>query len=153
MSSKLGTVFKTSFFYKIALVLLPIVFYPLLGKSNKIYKFTDENFFRALDSVKEQSVNLLTQQEIEKDVETKPYEDETPDVDSVFKKEEFPELISKNETYKAAKIDLLGMEKLRDDGEHKDLNELLKPQEQINYEKINNEIKKDDNDDIEMLDL
>ena len=45
------------------------------------------------------------------------------------------------------------MEKLRDDGEHKDLNELLKPQEQINYEKINNEIKKDDNDDIEMLDL
>lgn len=153
MSYKLGTVFKTSFFYKIALVLLPIVFYPLLGKSNKIYKFTDENFFRALDSVKEQSVNLLTQQEIEKDVETKPYEDETPDVDSVFKKEEFPELISKNETYKAAKIDLLGMEKLRDDGEHKDLNELLKPQEQINYEKINNEIKKDDNDDIEMLDL
>ena len=39
---KLGTIFNTSVGYKIGLVLLPIVFYPLLASSDKKYKAIDE---------------------------------------------------------------------------------------------------------------
>ena len=149
MSYKLGVVFKTKFSYKLGLVILPIIFYPLLGKSDKAYKVKDENFFRALDSVKNQSVNLMTQEEINEDVSKNlaldDDEDEVTNVDSVFKREQTVAQME-DEKYKASKIDLLDMNSEYNNDEKKDLSELLKPQEQIEKEKSKD-------DDLEMLDL
>ena len=44
MSYKLGTVFNTSFGFKMGLVFLPICFYPLLFISDKQYKISDEEY-------------------------------------------------------------------------------------------------------------
>ena len=64
MSYKLGTVFNTSFGFKMGLVFLPICFYPLLFISDKQYKISDEEYFKALDNAKDESINLMTQDEI-----------------------------------------------------------------------------------------
>ena len=107
MSYKLGTVFNTSFGYKLGLVFLPICFYPLLFISDKQYKISDEEYFKALDDAKGESINLMTQDEI--NAENNEIVDEGPIVDSVFKSD--LQLMEKPAPYKAAKIDLLGMEK------------------------------------------
>lgn len=107
MSYKLGTVFNTSFGFKMGLVFLPICFYPLLFISDKQYKISDEEYFKALDNAKDESINLMTQDEI--NVENNEIVDEGPIVDSVFKSD--LQLMEKPAPYKAAKIDLLGMEK------------------------------------------
>ena len=101
MSIKLGSVFDVSTEYKIGLVLLPVVFYPLLFKSDAKYKYSDENYFLALDSARSDSINLMTQDEI-KDLSNTPFET-TEKVDSIFKTKS-----EENETsdvYRAAKID------------------------------------------------
>lgn len=107
MSYKLGTVFNTSFGFKMGLVFLPICFYPLLFISDKQYKISDEEYFEALDNAKDESINLMTQDEI--NAENNEIVDEGPIVDSVFKSD--LQLMEKPAPYKAAKIDLLGMEK------------------------------------------
>ena len=107
MSYKLGTVFNTSFGFKMGLVFLPICFYPLLFISDKQYKISDEEYFKALDNAKDESINLMTQDEI--NAENNEIVDEGPIVDSVFKSD--LQLMEKPVPYKAAKIDLLGMEK------------------------------------------
>lgn len=107
MSYKLGTVFNTSFGFKMGLVFLPICFYPLLFISDKQYKISDEEYFKALDNAKGESINLMTQDEI--NAENNEIVDEGPIVDSVFKSD--LQLMEKPAPYKAAKIDILGMEK------------------------------------------
>lgn len=107
MSYMLGTVFNTSFGFKMGLVFLPICFYPLLFISDKQYKISDEEYFKALDNAKDESINLMTQDEI--NAENNEIVDEGPIVDSVFKSD--LQLMEKPAPYKAAKIDLLGMEK------------------------------------------
>lgn len=107
MSYKLGTVFNTSFGFKMGLVFLPICFYPLLFISDKQYKISDEEYFKAFDNAKDESINLMTQDEI--NAENNEIVDEGPIVDSVFKSD--LQLMEKPAPYKAAKIDLLGMEK------------------------------------------
>ncbi len=107
MSYKLGTVFNTSFGYKLGLVFLPICFYPLLFISDKQYKISDEEYFKALDNAKGESINLMTQEEL--NAENDEVVDEGPLVDSVFKSD--LDLMEEVTPYKASKIDLLGMEK------------------------------------------
>lgn len=107
MSYKLGTVFNTSFGFKMGLVFLPICFYPLLFISDKQYKISDEEYFKALDNAKDESINLMTQDEI--NAENNEIVDAGPIVDSVFKSD--LQLMEKPAPYKAAKIDLLDMEK------------------------------------------
>ena len=107
MSYKLGTVFNTSFGFKMGLVFLPICFYPLLFISDKQYKISDEEYFKALDNAKDESINIMTKDEI--NAENNEIVDEGPIVDSVFKSD--LQLMEKPAPYKAAKIDLLGMEK------------------------------------------
>ncbi len=107
MSYKLGTVFNTSFGYKLGLVFLPICFYPLLFISDKQYKISDEEYFKALDNAKGESINLMTQEEL--NAENNEVVDEGPLVDSVFKSD--IDLMEEVTPYKASKIDLLGMEK------------------------------------------
>ncbi|UKI57848.1 MAG: DUF5684 domain-containing protein [Clostridium sp.] len=110
MSYKLGTVFNTTFGFKMGLVFLPICFYPLLFISDKQYKISDEEYFKALDDAKDESINLMTQDEI--NAENNEIVDEGPIVDSVFKSD--LQLMEKPAPYKSRlKIDLLGMEKKR----------------------------------------
>ena len=142
MSYKLGVVFKTSFVYKILIILLPIVFYPLLGSSNKVYKLKDDNYFKALDSARAESINLMTEEEIQKENEI-PYEEENVNVDSIFKSD--IQMMEQAAPYKAAKIDLYGMEKLKNqEEEKKDVAQMIKNQE---------EAKKEKKDQVETLDL
>ena len=125
MSYKLGTVFKTSFMYKIGLVVFPLMFYPLLGISNKQYKLSDEEYFKALDSARGESINLMTEEEIKKVNEEEPKD--TVQVDSIFKSD--IELMEKVAPYKAVKIDLLGMNKLQT-AEKMDMNDLMRSSNQ-----------------------
>lgn len=142
MSYKLGVVFKTSFVYKILIILLPIVFYPLLGSSNKVYKLKDDNYFKALDSARAESINLMTEEEIQKENEI-PYEEENVNVDSIFKSD--IQMMEQAAPYKAAKIDLYGMEKLKNqEEEKKNVAQMIKNQE---------EAKKEKKDQVETLDL
>ena len=80
------------------------------NKLNVFYamsKISDEEYFKALDNAKDESINLMTQDEI--NAENNEIVDEGPIVDSVFKSD--LQLMEKPAPYKAAKIDLLGMEK------------------------------------------
>ena len=112
MSYKLGTSFNTGMGYKLGLVLLPIVFYPLLAFSNKHYKVNDEAYFKSMESAKNDSINLMTDEEIRRAAEKLPH-DEKEDVDSIFKSN--IQMMEQVEPYKAAKIDVLGMERLKAD--------------------------------------
>lgn len=142
MSYKLGEVFRVGMFYKLGLILLPIVFYPILGSGKRIYKLKDDNYFKALDNARAESINLMTEEEIQEE-NNEVYEEENVDVDSIFKSD--IQQMEQAAPYKAAKIDLYGMEKLKNkEEEKKGLEEMLKTQE---------EIKKEKKEDIETLDL
>lgn len=110
MSYKLGVVFNTGFGYKIGLLIFPLMCYPLLSISEKPYKVSDDAYFKAMDSARGESINLMTDEEINKQYSNYK-EDESPKVDSVFKSN--IELMEQVEPYKAAKIDLLGLEKIK----------------------------------------
>lgn len=131
MFYKLGTAFNVSILYKIGLIFLPFIFYPLLAFSNKQYKFKDHEYFKALESAKNDNINLMTQEEINKLNEIQ--EEEMPEVDSIFKANVQP--MQEVTPYKAVKIDLLGMEKLKNN----------------NIQSKQNG--SDDNDNVEFLDL
>lgn len=110
MSYKLGVVFNTSLGYKIGLVMFPLMFYLLLSIGNKQYKLSDEAYFKAMDRIKDKDINLMTDEEIRKANESLPPE-EKEEVDSIFKSN--IQMMEQVEPYKAAKIDLLGLEKLK----------------------------------------
>ena len=141
MGVGLGKNFKCDAGFTVGLVLFPFIFYPMLAFSDKSYKVNDEQYFRALDSVRGENLNLMTQEEVNLQ-NTSVVEEENP-VDSIFKSD--IQQMEQAAPYKAAKIDLYGMEKLKNkDEEKKGLEEMLKTQE---------EIKKEKKDDIETLDL
>lgn len=121
---RLGSSFNTSMFYKIGLVVLPIVFYPLLAYGDKAYKLNDEEYFKALDNARGESINLMTQEEIK--AENNAPVDAKPPVDSIFKSN--IEMMEEVAPYKAAKVDLLGMEKLKQSTPQE---EMFKPIEQV----------------------
>ena len=134
MSFKLGGVFNTSLGFKIGLVICPLLFYLLLASSDKQYKLSDEEYFRGLDNsttqklvlpdkpvdespseqVQEQSLMVENETPVEERKTTFINEEFIKDepVDSIFKSG--PSTIEKSAPYKAAKIDLLGMEKLEE---------------------------------------
>ena len=144
MSYKLGTVFKTSTLFKLGLVVLPVIFYPALAFSNYQYKLSDEEYFKELDSARGDSINLMTEEDIkaENEVPLTKVEEEEKNVDSIFKSD--ISMMEKVAPYKAAKIDILGMEKLKDAPMEDDI---FKPIEKIEQKTENN------NNDIEKLDL
>ena len=74
------------------------------------YKLSDEEYFKAMDKIRDKDINLMTDDEIRKQTESLPKE-EKEDVDSIFKSN--IQLMEQVEPYKAAKIDILGMEKLK----------------------------------------
>ena len=139
MSVKLGKVFNAGTGYIIGLVLLPFLFYPLLAISDKQYKIADESYFKAMNNAKSESINLMTEEEI-KNINEIPVEEEK--VDSIFKSDIELKTADNAGPYKATKIDLLGMEKLKNASMDEDL---IKPI------KKNDDTKK--SDDIEMIDL
>ena len=84
MFYKLGNVFSTSMAFKIGLVLLPIVFFPLLASSDKQYKLADEEYLLKLDSAKDYSINLLSDEELkEKFKDTEEVKDEVQMMEEV----------------------------------------------------------------------
>ena len=144
MSYKLGQVFKVGFFYKIGLIVFPIGFYPLLGTGKRIYKLKDDNYFKALDNARADNINLMTEEE-ESPVsnDSQPYEEEQVEVDSIFKGN--VQVLEKNAPYKAAKIDLYGMEKLKNQEEEKKSVEEMA--------RIQQETQKEKKEEVETLDL
>ncbi len=154
---KLGTVFNVSIGYKIGLVFFPICFYPLLAFSDKQYKVTDEEYFKALDNAKGDSINLMTTEEIK---EQNNVIVEEPKVDSVFKSD--ISMMEKVSPYKAAKIDLIDIDKLNNEEVMED--NLLKPidvvappapveekKEEKGKSKFTSELEKEDK--VEYIDL
>ena len=156
MFYKLGSVFGCKFFYKLGLALLPIIFYPMLAFSDKQYKVADQEYFKMLVSARKQDLNLMTEQDIQ-ELNKTPVPEE-PKVDSIFKdvkptKEDI-------QPYKAVRIDLIGMNKLK----NANLNEKLNSKEEVNnnpspLKKSNFEMKELDDekakkkDNIEFVDL
>jgi hypothetical protein len=84
MSYKLAKVFRCGTGQMIGLMFLDIIFYPLLAKSDAGYKVTDTEYYRSLDSARNDSVHLMTQSEIDA---VNKIEEETNLVDSIFKSE------------------------------------------------------------------
>ena len=147
MSIKLGKVFKCSTGYIIGLVLLPFLFYPLLSISDKQYKIADEAYFKAMNNARSESINLMTEEEISA-LNSTPVEEENK-VDSIFKSEIELKATEAPGSYRATKIDLLGMEKLKEASNDE---QLLKPSVKVEDISDTPAVKKDDND-IEMMDL
>ena len=112
MSWKLGKVFNTSFAFRLGLVLCPLLFYPLLAYGDYQYKLADEDFFKEMNNTRSDSVNLMTEEEIKEINETPEVEEPQKEVDSIFKSD--TAIMEKTAPYKAAKIDILDMEKLKD---------------------------------------
>lgn len=129
MFYKLGSVFNTSFKFKIGLVLFPICFYPLLAYGEYKYKVSDEEFFKALDNAKGESINLLTPEEI-KEQNNVEEDKNAVNVDSIFKSDAV--LREKVDPYKAQKVDGLEDNVVSDVVENpfKPI-EIVKPPEQI----------------------
>jgi hypothetical protein len=109
ISWKVGSYFSCSTGFKIGLVVFPIVFFPLLFMSDKQYKMGDESYFKMMDNAHEETTNLMTQEEI-KTINETVYEPEV-EVDSIFKGK-LPE-IEQVGPYKATKIDIAALDKLK----------------------------------------
>ena len=95
----------------------------MLFFGDKQYKVSDEEYFKALNDVRGESINLMTDEEIK--AEESNIEEENINVDSIFKSniklEEAPE------KYRAVKIDLLNQNPLNNKDEM-NMEDLLKPQ-------------------------
>lgn len=143
MFYKLGSVFNTSNMFKIGISFLPIVFFPILASSDKQYKLADEDYLLKLDSAKDYSINLLSDEELkEKFKDTEEVEDKP--VDSIFKSE--LQMIEEAAPYKAKKNDFIEMENNNESNNKVEFVELN------DNKKDNNEITKKD-EKIEMIDL
>ena len=143
MFYKLGNVFSTSMVFKIGLVLLPIVFFPLLASSDKQYKLADEEYLLKLDSAKDYSINLLSDEELkEKFKDTEEVKEEP--VDSIFKSE--VQMMEEVAPYKAKRNDFIEIE--NSDKEQND-----KQKDNIEFVELdeNNKDKKEEK--MEIIDL
>ncbi len=153
MSYKLGKVFNTGTGFIMGLIIFPLMFYLLLALNNKPYKLTDESYYKAMDKIEDKGINLMTDEEIKIETSKLPQE-EANNVDSIFKSN--IQMMEQVEPYKAAKIDILGFEKLKNHKENddplKDLGNSLKtPQKELpKGVKIGEEEKKDK---FEVVDL
>ncbi len=143
MFYKLGNVFSTSTTYKIGLIVLPIVFFPLLASSNKQYKLADEEYLLKMDSAKDYSINLLSDEEIkEKYKDTQEPAEEK--VDSIFKSE--VQMMEEVEPYKAKRNDFIEIE----NNEESQSSNRNKDLEFVEFEDISKNKKEDK---VEMVDL
>ncbi len=140
MFYKLGNVFSTSGLFKVGLMFLPVIFFPILASSDKQYKLSDEEYLLKLDSAKDYSINLLSDEELkEKFKETE--ETKENEVDSIFKSE--VQMMDEVEPYKAKRNDFIEMENTNNNVEFVDLND-----------NINDEKKETKNEEkFEMIDL
>ena len=109
MSWKLGKVFKTGLFFKLGLVVLPILFYPILGSSKRVYKVRDVSFFKAISNQRAEDIDLTIKDDKKTEVEEE--EEDNVKVDSIFKSN--VQVMEQVAPYKAAKIDIYGMEKIK----------------------------------------
>ncbi len=163
MSYKLGVVFNCSTGYKLGLILLPIIFYPMLCFSNKQYKVSDEEYFKALDNARGGKATLMTNENPTPQNMFINEEEAQSTIDSIFKSEY--DMMEPPEKYKASKIDILANNNIdsvnkptyveeaytpnRDDGKPgMSIEELLKSENEM---KEQNGEKKEQK--IEMLDL
>ena len=156
MSYKLGVVFNTSIGFKIGLIVFPLMFYLLLSINNKPYKLSDEEYFKAMDKIRDKDINLMTDEEIKIASEKLPKE-EKEKVDSIFKSN--IQMMEQVEPYKAAKIDLLGLEKLKNHPYEEDptVKEFgFGTKEKVNEqpkEEVKEEKKEEKKEEIEVVDL
>ena len=114
MGAGLGKNFKCSGGFTAGLMFLPMFFYPMLAFSDNSYKVSDEKYFKALDSVRGENLNLMTQEDVNHQNNV-VVEEENP-VDSIFKSD--LQLMEQAPTYRASKIDqnvLEGMDSLPTD--------------------------------------
>ena len=137
MFYRLGIFFNTSFPFKLGLAILPIIFYPILAFSNRQYKAADEEYFKLLDGSRKKKINLMTPQVEEPN---KNVTEEDPKVDSIFKSE--IEEKQASEPYKAVRIDVLGLNKLKQNNE-----------KEINIKEKSSKTSKNKKDDVEYIDL
>lgn len=157
MSIKLGKVYNADTKMKIGLIMLPFIFYPLLARSKVYYKVSNDEYLRALDNAKHESVNLMTQDEI-KALNNQEYE-EKENVDSIFKR--IVEVKEAPEKYKAVKLDAEMLDKVKNLEYYDTTFKPIEKVEQIEYQKENDnpneekkftsELKKDNN--VEYIDL
>lgn len=101
MSYKLGKVFYADTKLLLGLILCPPIFYIILFNSDRKYALRDEEYFKALDSARGETINLMTETEV-KDLNNAKVEDYSQ-VDSIFKSQ--AQQIEQADTYKANKID------------------------------------------------
>ncbi len=145
MLYRLGSVFNTSFAFKMGLIFLPIICYPLLALGNNQYKVAHNRNNYA--DMKVNDINLMTQEELNKLNSSIP-EDGTPKVDSIFRG------VVKTEDevhpYKAVKADILGIQKLRNADTSKGIELKTYPEVKQSGEQNNSEVK--DNN-IEYIDF
>lgn len=136
MFYKLGSVFNTSVINRIGLVLFPIIFYPLLAFSDKQYNVNDKDYLSMLESAKDESINLLSDEELKALNNTN--EEETEAVDSIFKSE--VQMMEEVAPYKAKKNNYV---EVHDENNNK---------KEIEFIELEGDSKKD-KDNIEMIDL
>jgi hypothetical protein len=153
MFFKLGSVFGCNGFFKLGLAIFPVICYPILSLGNKQYKLNDQEYFKMLDNTRKKDLNLMTEKEIQQ-LNTEPVVEE-PQVDSIFKEQT---VVDKTiEPYKAVRIDLIGVEKLKTADINSKVNEVSNKNDQsektqFDMKEIKEEKpKKDDN--IEYVDL
>ena len=103
MSIGLGKVYNCNIGYKIGLILCPIVFYPLLASSNNNYKTSHDDYFNALDNARTESINLMTQDEINEINSSVDDKEEQYNIDSIFKSK-INDFVAP-EPYRASKLD------------------------------------------------
>ena len=145
MLYRLGKVFNTSITYKIGLVLLPIVCYPLLAFGTYQYKVAKKN--SDMMNMKVDDINMMTQAELDK-LNASLREEESPKVDSIFKGN--IKVDEDVQPYRAVKADVLGIQKLRNVDTSKGIDLKTYP-ENKSVQSQNQEHKKDD--EVEFIDL
>lgn len=154
---RLGKAFNTGMGYKLGLLFFPLCFYPMLALSDKQYKVSDEEYFKALDNAKGDSINLLTDDEIKS--QGAGYEE--PQVDSIFKTE--IQMMEEVAPYKAAKIDVEGLERLKAMTPEEDMFKPIEASEPVVFEKAPEEMENkqaskftqelDKDEEVEYIDL
>ena len=142
MLCRLGNVFKTGTIFKIGLVIFPVIFYPALAYSDRVYKAKDQESLNSLIKV-----NMMSQEELNElnkanrlsppKVQSKPIkkvsENDNISVDSIFKaKLDVAEEVA---PYRAVRVDLLGMNKVPN-VKANDFKKEEKPKEDKNIEFI-----------------
>ena len=102
MGVGIGKSFNCSMGFIIGLVVLPFIFYPMLAFSDKSYKVNDEEYFKALNSVRGNDMNLMINDEPLSQIDNISNQEESK-IDSIFKSD--LALMEEAPAYKAQKLD------------------------------------------------